>query len=47
MFEAEYEGLSAMYDTQTIRVPQPLCCGTAEDCAFIVTEWLDLASRGE
>ncbi|MGI8934146.1 MAG: fructosamine kinase family protein [Phormidesmis sp.] len=42
MFEAERDGLQAMYESQTVRVPQPLCCGRAGDFSYIVTEWLDL-----
>ena len=29
MFEAEFAGLKDMYNSQTIRVPQPVCCGLA------------------
>lgn len=47
MFEAEALGLGEMYDSQTIRVPQPLCWGTAEGSAYLVLEWLDLGSSGE
>lgn len=46
MFEAERDGLKAMYDSQTIRVPQPLCCGASNSHAYIVMEWLDLAGQG-
>ena len=42
MFAAEALGLQQMYETQTIRVPQPICWGTAEDMAYIVMEWLEL-----
>ena len=44
MFAAEHDGLKEMYDSQTIRVPQPLCYGTAGAEAYIVMEWLDLGS---
>ncbi|MCD8490361.1 MAG: fructosamine kinase family protein [Desertifilum sp.] len=40
MFEAEALGLSQMAQTQTIRVPQPICWGTADRSAYIVLEWL-------
>ncbi len=46
MFEAERDGLQAMYDTGTIRVPQPLCCGVAVGSAYIVMEWLELSGSG-
>lgn len=42
MFEAELAGLQEMHQSQTIRVPQPLCCGLSGDRAYIVMEWLDL-----
>lgn len=42
MFEAEALGLRQMWETQTIRVPQPICWGTAGDSAYIVLEWLEL-----
>ncbi|MGD1899287.1 MAG: fructosamine kinase family protein [Phormidesmis sp.] len=45
MFEAERDGLKEMYDSRSIRVPQPLCCGVAGGSAYIVMEWLDLGSR--
>lgn len=51
MFEAEREGLQAMYASQTIRVPQPICAGLAADAtgreqAYLVLEYLSLAGRG-
>lgn len=42
MFEAEALGLQQIYDSKTIRVPQPICWGVAERSAYIVLEWLDL-----
>lgn len=45
MFEAEALGLKEMAESRTIRVPRPVCWGTAEDMAYIVMEWLDLGSR--
>jgi len=42
MFEAEALGLKQMFATQTIRVPKPICLGTAADSAYIVLEWLEL-----
>lgn len=46
MFEAEALGLEQMYNTQTIRIPQPLCCGIAENSSYIVMEWLEFG-RGD
>jgi fructosamine-3-kinase len=42
MFEAECEGLRAIYDSRTIRVPQPLCSGVIDESAYVVMEWLAL-----
>ena len=46
MFEAEALGLQQMQETQTIRVPQPICWGTEGNSAYIVLEWLDLRGGG-
>lgn len=46
MFEAEALGLQQMRETQTIRVPEPICWGTEGNSAYIVLEWLDLGGRG-
>ncbi|MDD2892778.1 MAG: fructosamine kinase family protein [Halothiobacillaceae bacterium] len=46
MFEAEMAGLRLLAATQTLRVPEPLLCGTAsasgQQHAFIVLEYLPL-----
>jgi fructosamine-3-kinase len=44
MFEAEALGLKEIYESQTIRVPQPIGWGIAEGSAYIVMEWLTLGS---
>ena len=41
MFAAEALGLEQMLKTQTIRVPQPICWGIADQSSFIVMEWLE------
>lgn len=46
MFEAEALGLQEMWETQTIRIPQPICWGTANDSAYIVQEYLELGRGG-
>jgi fructosamine-3-kinase len=45
MFTAEAIALKQMYATQTIRVPQPICWGIADDAAYLVLENLDLGCR--
>jgi fructosamine-3-kinase len=42
MFEAEAEGLAEMAATRTIRVPRPVCSGTADGQAYLVMEHIDL-----
>lgn len=46
MFEAEAAGLDEMAASHTIRVPKPLCWGTANGSAYLVQEWLDLGQGG-
>ena len=40
MFEAEAAGLQAMADTNTIRVPVPVCSGVAENHSYLAMEYL-------
>jgi fructosamine-3-kinase len=42
MFEAEAEGLAEMAATGTVRVPDPVCRGTAGGQAYLVLEYLEL-----
>ncbi len=42
MFEAEALGLEEMLNTASIRVPKPLCWGTAGNSGYIVLEWLEM-----
>jgi fructosamine-3-kinase len=46
MFAAEAAGLQQMQATNTIRVPTPVCYGTAVDSAYLVQEWLDMGRSG-
>lgn len=46
MFEAEAAGLEAMADTGTIRVPHPLCTGTAGGESYIVMEYIAFGGSG-
>ncbi|MBD2177635.1 fructosamine kinase family protein [Pseudanabaena sp. FACHB-1998] len=45
MFEAEAIALKQIYATQKIRVPQPICWGSAGDSAYLVMECLELGGR--
>ena len=45
MFEAEKRALSEIADSQTVRVPLPLCCGEYGDTCYLVMEFLDLSGR--
>jgi len=42
MFEAEALGLKEMLATDSIRVPKPICWGTAGNSSYIVLEWLEM-----
>lgn len=44
MFEAEADGLREIAGTGVIRVPDPVCTGTAADSAFLVLEYIDFSS---
>ena len=44
MFVAEALGLQEMAQTNTIRVPKPICWGVAKNSAYIVLEWLKLGA---
>jgi fructosamine-3-kinase len=46
MFEAEARALKQMLETAAIRVPKPICWGTAASSAYIVLEWLELGRGG-
>ena len=47
MFDAEAAALRALTATHSVRVPRPLCSGTAARQAFLVMEHLDLRGRGD
>ncbi|MBW4645163.1 MAG: fructosamine kinase family protein [Goleter apudmare HA4340-LM2] len=44
MFEAEALGLEEMLTTKSIRVPKPICWGTAGSSGYIVLEWLEMGA---
>ncbi len=44
MFEAEALGLADMLATASIRVPQPLCWGSAGNSSYLVLEWLEMGA---
>ncbi|MEE8197728.1 MAG: fructosamine kinase family protein [Acidiferrobacterales bacterium] len=41
MFEAEFAGLQEIARVAAIRVPRPICWGTAGTHAYLVLEWID------
>lgn len=47
MFAAEAAGLQELAQSQTIRVPAPICLGQVEDNAFLVLEYIQLSSGGD
>ncbi len=46
MFEAEAAGLSELARPGVLRVPRPVCTGTAAGHAFLVLEYLELGAGG-
>lgn len=46
MFAAESVGLAALAATRTLRVPRVICCGVADQHAFLVLEHFDLCRHG-
>jgi fructosamine-3-kinase len=47
MFEAEAAGLQEIYQTATIRVPEPICWGTTSGGqSYLVLEWIELSRGG-
>lgn len=46
MFAAEAEGLKELAQSETIKVPLPVCTGSAANQAYIVMEDLQLGGRG-
>lgn len=47
MFEVEAAGLAELAVAQAVRVPQPVCHGVAAGRAYLVLEYLQLASGGD
>jgi fructosamine-3-kinase len=47
MFEAEAAGLAEMAATESIRVPRPICWGSAGDNAYLVLEYIDMSGSGD
>jgi fructosamine-3-kinase len=47
MFEAEAAGLAEMAATDTIRVPLPICWGSAGNEAYLVLEYIDMGGSGD
>jgi fructosamine-3-kinase len=42
MFEAESEGLQALADTHTVRVPKPVCSGLNGDQSYLAMEFIEM-----
>lgn len=47
MFAAEAQGLQELGRCRELRVPQPLCWGSAGGSAYLVMEYLELGGRGD
>jgi fructosamine-3-kinase len=47
MFEAEAAGLRELAASNTVRVPETICCGVADGHAYLVMEFLDFSRAGD
>ncbi|MBU1190566.1 MAG: fructosamine kinase family protein [Gammaproteobacteria bacterium] len=47
MFEAEVAGLRELAASNTVRVPEPICCGVANGHAYLVMEFLNFSRSGD
>jgi len=47
MFEAEAEGLRALHNSHSLRVPLAICCGVAGDDAYLLMEHITLSGNGD
>ncbi|OXY82530.1 fructosamine kinase family protein [Oceanimonas doudoroffii] len=47
MFRTEWTSLEHLLNTQTVKVPRPVCCGTTVSSSFLVLEYLALGSAEE
>lgn len=43
--QTEYINSKTIYDSHTIRCPQPICTGTVDNQNFLVMEYLDMSGR--
>ncbi|MCU7873168.1 MAG: fructosamine kinase family protein [Candidatus Thiodiazotropha sp. (ex Lucinoma borealis)] len=46
MFDAESDGLREIADTETMRVPEPLCCGLSNEQSYLVIEFIEMGHAG-
>jgi fructosamine-3-kinase len=46
MLRAEYLGIKAMYETNTVRVPRPIAFGEFQNRAFVIFEYLEFCGGG-
>jgi protein-ribulosamine 3-kinase len=47
MFVAESEGLTEIVNSNSVRVPQPVCTGTHAEQAYLVLEYLDIGHSSD
>ncbi|WMC12166.1 fructosamine kinase family protein [Oceanimonas pelagia] len=47
MFRAEWLSLEHLFNSQTLKVPRPVCCGTTVSSSFLVLEYLELGEAQE
>jgi fructosamine-3-kinase len=47
MLRAEFNGVKDMFESDTIRVPEPICIGTTDANSYVVFEKLKMGGRGD
>lgn len=47
MFRAEWTALEHLLNTQTLKLPRPVCCGTTVSSSFLVLEYIALGHAGD
>lgn len=47
MLRGEFDGVKALHETRTIKVPSPICVGQSECNSFVVFEYLQMGGTGD
>ncbi|WP_320416370.1 fructosamine kinase family protein [Candidatus Vondammii sp. HM_W22] len=47
MFQAELSGLEEIKQSNSLRVPQPVCAGTTGSQAYLIVEYIEFSGNGD